>query len=1044
VAMPTAASLVEVLIQYRLLETTQLTELTRLHARFPAPKALAKELLNRGWLTAYQANQLLKGRGPDLILGAYVLLERLGEGGMGEVFKARHQRLGRIVALKLIRKERLSHPTAVRRFHHEIRAAAQLSHPNVVHAYDADQAGDIHFFTMEYVEGTDLAKLVRQRGPLPVPQACDYVRQAALGLQHAYERGLIHRDIKPANLLLSTAGNVLKILDLGLARQQQTDDGESGSTLTQDGAVMGTVDYLAPEQAINSHTVDIRADLYSLGCTFYHLLTGRVPFPGGEPLERLMRHQVKEAEALEKLRPETPPAVTAVVRKLMAKRPEDRFQTPGELAAALVGVLDPGAEPVSTPPAGSQTQVLSPSGEAAVPPTASPWADLMVPTTVDLATVSSRDQLPAVSRRRWVLFGAGGLAAAALLVLGLVFQPFGRHEPPPEDPRPAPVPRKPPPRPSEAQMEAAWLKQIAGLSAEEQVRAVVKKLQERNPGFDGKVTHRVIRGVVTDFHFVSDQVADISPVRALARLKILSCGGTPAKAPQKGKLYDLSPLQGLPLSNLSCDHTHVEDLGPLKGMPLVTLSCAATRVADLSPLKGMPLTILICSTTPVADLTPLKGMKLTTLNCGWTKVAGLTPLKDMKLTSLNCGTTPVADLTPLKGMKLTSLSCGNTQVSDLTLLRGMPLKEIGCDFNPFRDAAILRSIKTLARINSKPAQAFWKEMDARRAAHTAWCKQVAALPAATQAAAVAARLKSLNPNFDGKVTHQVEGRVVAELKFHTDHVKDLSPVQALAGLKRLECTGSAAGKGALVDLWPLHGLPLHSLNFSNTKVRDLGPLGGMPLTALWCNYTQVVNLTPLKGRRLVMLGCAGTHVSNLSPLTGMPLANLNCSQTQVANLMVLKGLPLKILAVNGTRVADLAPLKEMPLTALSCAQTVVSSLAPLAGKRLTFLNCGATRVADLSPLKGMPLKTLFCNANSQLTSLAPLRGMSLVQLHCDATAVTDLSPLQGMPLRVLKCNFKPERDAPLLRSLKTLQTINDKPAPKFWQGVDARPPARKP
>src|SRR3954462_10272455 len=217
-AVSSTAPLVDALCQYRLVDTAHLEELKAIQARFPDPKALAGELIRRGWLTPYQANQLLQGRGQELLLGSHFLLERLGEGGMGQVFKAKNWKLGRIVALKLIRKERLDNPDAIRRFEREVRSAAALSHPNIVLAHDADQIGGTHLLVMEYVEGTDLAKLVNKNGPLPVPQACEYIRQAALGLQHAHERGMVHRDIKPANLLLTANGSVVKILDMGLAR----------------------------------------------------------------------------------------------------------------------------------------------------------------------------------------------------------------------------------------------------------------------------------------------------------------------------------------------------------------------------------------------------------------------------------------------------------------------------------------------------------------------------------------------------------------------------------------------------------------------------------------------------------------------------------------------------------------------------------------------------------------------------------------------------------------------------------------------------------
>ena len=243
------------------------------------PQTIAKQIVQRGWLTAYQVKLIWKGRASELILNQYVLLERLGEGGMGEVFKARHRRMERDVALKVIRKEKLGSPEAVKRFHQEIQTAAHLSHANVVMAYDADQAADRHFFAMEYVEGTNLAKLVKEHGPMPVNQACDCIRQAALGLQHAFERGMVHRDIKPSNLLLGKGG-ILKILDMGLARLEESPSGEIESRITQEGLVIGTPDFLSPEQARDARAVDIRSDIYALGCSFYFLLTGHTPYPG--------------------------------------------------------------------------------------------------------------------------------------------------------------------------------------------------------------------------------------------------------------------------------------------------------------------------------------------------------------------------------------------------------------------------------------------------------------------------------------------------------------------------------------------------------------------------------------------------------------------------------------------------------------------------------------------------------------------------------------------------------------------------------------------
>jgi serine/threonine-protein kinase len=408
-----ATDLVSALRTYGLLEPEQLERVDRrLQRENHQPRALAKVLLHRGWLTAYQINQLFLGRGPDLLLGDYVLLERLGEGSMGSVFKARHRKSAHVVALKLVRKDRLTHPQAGARFLREMRLLSTLDHPNIVLAHDVEEAGGTLYYTMEYVRGTDLSKLVRKHGPLPVRQACDYVRQAALGLQHAFERGLVHRDIKPSNLMVTTrrpAGDpapgeagVVKVLDLGLARLEGPPGEEgAGPVLTKVTTVLGTPDYISPEQAQDSRRVDIRGDLYSLGCTFYYLLCGRPPFPGGSSVDKLLKHCSEEPPPVEEVRrarlvqlrqaaglaPPTetevrvPPEVVAVVERLMAKRPEERYQTPAELAGVLTALLpadapipapepepseDGGAAPssdevaVATAPGGSATSGLPP------------------------------------------------------------------------------------------------------------------------------------------------------------------------------------------------------------------------------------------------------------------------------------------------------------------------------------------------------------------------------------------------------------------------------------------------------------------------------------------------------------------------------------------------------------------------------------------------------------------------------------------------------------------------------------------------------------
>jgi hypothetical protein len=271
----------------------------------------------------------------------YRVLALIGQGGMGAVYKAEHRHMGRVVALKVISPALVGSEAAVARFRQEVQAAARLIHPNIVTAYDADQAGGLHFLVMEFIDGESLDAYLRQKGALPVAEACDYARQAALGLQHAHEMGMVHRDVKPHNLMRTPDGRI-KILDFGLARLGRVEDALGGlagapasAQLTAVGAVMGTPDYMAPEQAGDASSADIRADIYSLGCTLYQTLSGRVPFPDGAAVDKLMRHTTEASADLAGLRPGLPAGVVAIVRKMMAKDPAGRFRTPGEVAAAL-------------------------------------------------------------------------------------------------------------------------------------------------------------------------------------------------------------------------------------------------------------------------------------------------------------------------------------------------------------------------------------------------------------------------------------------------------------------------------------------------------------------------------------------------------------------------------------------------------------------------------------------------------------------------------------------------------------------------------------
>lgn len=312
------------------------------------PLMLADALVQRQAITRWQADKLLQGKHKGYFLGKYRLLSLLGRGGMSSVYLAEHVLMRRNCAIKVLPAKRVGDSSYLARFHREAQAVASLDHPNIVRAYDVDHQADrdaeIHFLVMEYVEGVSLQELVAKQGPRGFSEAVDFVRQAAMGLVHAHKAGLVHRDIKPGNLLLDKRGTV-KILDLGLARFFSNEGDQEALTIQHDEKVLGTADYLAPEQALDSHTVDARADIYALGCTLYFLLTGHAPFTEGTLAQRLMAHQTKEPPAVDVDRPDMPASLNVLLKKLMAKRPEDRFQSAQDTVDALLGWLTQNADP---------------------------------------------------------------------------------------------------------------------------------------------------------------------------------------------------------------------------------------------------------------------------------------------------------------------------------------------------------------------------------------------------------------------------------------------------------------------------------------------------------------------------------------------------------------------------------------------------------------------------------------------------------------------------------------------------------------------------
>lgn len=988
---------------------------------------LARELVRQKKLTKYQAEEVYRGKGKSLTLGNYLLMEKIGAGGMGQVFKAQHRRMKRIVAIKLLPAAMTKDKEAIARFEREVEAAAKISHPNIVAAFDADCANGVHFLVMELVEGSDLSALVKKSGPLTVGKTISYILQAAKGLEAAHKKGIVHRDIKPANLLLSSDGTV-KILDMGLASLSDEADAPKHAELTSTGTVMGTVDYMAPEQALNTKTADKRADIYALGCTLWYLLTGKATYGGDTLMAKLLNHRDQPIPSLRSASTDVPEQLDAVFHKMVAKKTEDRYQNMTQLIVELQKCHH-----------GDDPTVIG--RDVVLPPAEPDMMDFLRDLSVTQATPVRKTQAvtqsllkqsagktPIGNDKKKLLIG-GSILAALILLAGIVVslktkdgtlvvtvseadadvqvlneagqvevtrkgekgpitiavdpgkhrlkvtkdgfefftqdfsiesggkQPITAKLVPLEETPPAVVTTPPQPSAPPVVMEKPpavagvkqplayetpgfdqWVKEVSALTAEQQVEAVAKKLGELNPGFDGKVTHQIADGVVHMVKILTDEVEDVSPIRAFPNLYNADLSSSRIN----GALKDLAPLHGMPLRSFACSLTSVTDLSPLRGMPLDGFSCDYTRVVDLTPLAGMQLTFF------------------------------------------NCYRTPVSDIRVLRGMPLTALQTQLTQVTDYSPLQGMPLDNLVFDFLPQRDTELLRSITTLTAINGQTSADFWKDVaeysDASKTladpAFQQWLKDVAARTAEEQVVAVAKKLQELNPSFEGKVEHTIDVGVVTSLKFVSDKVWNIAPVRALSGLKTFDCSGS-------------------KLNGREGKVADLSPLSGMQLTDLKCVGTLVFDLSPLKGMPLTRLDYGSGPGFDMTPLQGMPLTWLNFSLTPLSDLTPIRGLPLTYLQIDGAHVTDLSPLRGMPLTQLSLREVPVSDLTPLAGMPLEWLQSQSTNVSDLTQLKDLPLKYLWLD-------------------------------------------FQPTRDTALLRAMPTLEYINDKPVAEFWKDVDGK------
>ncbi|WP_166819939.1 protein kinase domain-containing protein [Thalassoroseus pseudoceratinae] len=1088
---------------------------------------LARSLVQRQQLTEFQCKLILRGKAKSLRVGGYVVQSRIGAGGMGEVFKAHHHRLKRQAAIKVLPHTAVKDEEAVQRFHREAEAAAQLTHPNIVLTYDADETRGIHYLVMEYVDGVDLSALVKQTGPMQLEKAVGCIHQAARGLEYAHSQGIVHRDIKPHNLLLDTNGTI-KILDMGLARVENAENDE----LTATGRVMGTIDFMSPEQAADTKSADARSDIYALGCTLFYLLSGQSIYPADTIYAKIFAHKQHPIPPLTDAAPSAPQSLDDVYQKMVAKNPEDRYQSMTEVLAALENCQLLNAD--STMPS-FDTQMREMATFDTKTPETIAWehpnnSGATIPSsnamheTIDTAVLPSSE--PASRKSRWL--GIAALACVMTLVAGIVinletpagtvilqvddpnavgafvtidgekkvtiktadnpvpiqvtadekrrtlkvtkdgFEAFTKEftvksgdqqtlrvrlEPIANATTPA-VTTAPPTLSPELQR---FSDAVSKLPPEEQVKRVVQKLQELNPQYDGKHSYHIEEGKVTELSFKTLEVADISPVRSLRHLKRLRCTGL---KDSKGKLADLSPLTGMELEYLILKCNELDDLSPLAGMPLRELAIPFTDVADLSPLNGMPLTHLDLWRSNVSELAPLEAMPLTWLSLNTTNVSDISPLKGMPLIYLDLGLTNVSDLTPLRQMPLKTVLIEPIPAADLSLLRELPLETLKVKIGLFDQTRqdLVRSLPIIKLNgdwnNETPVDEFWREFDADRAAAESFALTTTKLPAQEQIAAVAAKLKELNPDQAIEFKYLLEDERVTDVTL--SHAKNITPLRAFSHLKSLTFVDGPHW----LDLSPINSLPIEELNCKETtawqqhfilrEIKSLKTVNGLPareyldsllshtqtpedrvaavakrlqelnpgfdgvihhkieggeVTELRLLTHHVANISPLRSlTHLKRISCTGTSelkgiLVDLSPLLGMKLEKLSLSSNRITDLSPLEGMSLVELDISrNSQLDDLSPLTGMPLVYLRMIENnEIHDLSALEGAPLKLLLCRGVPIHNLSPLKGMPLTELLL-WNTQVSDLSPLAGMRLTRLSIGGTQVTDLSALKGMPL----------------------------------------------
>jgi formylglycine-generating enzyme required for sulfatase activity/serine/threonine protein kinase len=1020
------------------LQTTGIIAPAKL-ADFLPPKAtpkdgeeLLRELVKRELLTKFQAQQLAANRGKSLILGNYTLLDKIGAGGMGQVFKAQHRRMDRLVAIKMLPPDMAKDPEAVARFQREVKAAAKLRHPNVMAADDADEANGVHFLVMEYVEGSDLSVLVREHGPLSVDLAIQCILQAARGLAYAHNQGIIHRDIKPANLLLDKKGTI-KVLDMGLARIE----GLSNEHLTATEQVMGTVDYMSPEQAASTHGVDARADIYSLGCTLWFLLTGGKMYEGETLMSRMLKHREAPIPSLCAACDDVDYALEVIYLRMVAKQPEDRFQSMNDVVrefenlqanssglsrlaanedSALKAFFVQNPEPGTSVREGTRTKGL------VSPPAAKP-AKVEEPTVdyrdggigTDPKSENSVKPLPkpatSASKKppgkpplKFIAAGIAGLVAIVLAVIFIVRDKHGNELARAEAPagatieiqkKPAAAKVKqvaatPPPRAiapfdsaTAKKHQAAWAKYLG--TQVETTNSIGMRLTLIPPGefMMGSTPEQNAVGrkmgeadglKPEDYYW--QRLPEEMPIHRVALTKPLAMGATEVTIGQFRKFVDATKYI-TETEKLGGGYSH-RDTATNKDVfdPKRTWSAPGYAVTDDSPVTQ----------TTWNDAAAF---------CNWLSQ------QERRIPSYR------AD------------GKGSWLVADQADSYRLPTEaewEYAC--------------------RAGTTTQFWFGDDAALLPQYDWFKK----NAGDKAQPVAA--KQPNPfglyDMHGNVREWCQD--LYEGKWYERSPSD-NPTGPTSGSFRVIRGGgwtyraSYSRSAFRYCRTPSYRYHYYGLRCVRTIDVPATPATVRPRSSLVPPATNKLTDVNAPAFQQWMKDVQALPAEKQIEAVSKKLQELNpgfdgkVSGAGGTGTPRIEGGIVTELGLITDNVTDISPVRAFNnLRLLQCYGSKInigslSDLSPLKGMDLIALSCFRTQVSDLSPLKDMPLTRLNCSSCGRIVDLSPLTGMRLVRLELSGTKVSDLSPLRNMSLTALDCHDTPVSNLSPLNDCKDLETV---------------------